>query len=527
MSAEPQPPPALSPASVNRGPWLVWLLQCLPIEALVPKVYAAWRPLVGEAFAYVAAHLSAARWQAKLEEQLALPADATPQQRLVQLLARMPALQKIAQVLARDPNLDAALRRELAQLEDAVADTTPAEIHACIEEALGPALRRQGIDVEPVPIAQASVSAVVPFRFRSGGAGEAGVLKVRKPFVDVHFAEDLALLRELAAQLEARSSSERSGGAAHTAGLEHVRLSAFFRDVCELLERETDFRLEQRSLESAGRRLARLPGARVPALFTPLCSDSVTAMERIDGAKVTALRSAPRSVRQRVATRMVQALLLEPMLSPASESVLYADPHAGNLLWDGARDELVVLDWSLTERLTREERRHIVRWTCAVALRDEALAWEALRALRDRAREAEGVDARARRELRAAFAGLSWIPPLGSMGSMGSSGQGGSGEWIALLDRLARTGLCFSRALVMLRKVVFQLEGVFHSMGAAPALLPALAGYRGPARMPLRWADWNRLAWSGALLPNRNAWRLAQDVWSALAPAAGVATQRA
>ncbi len=506
------PPPALSTAAADRGPWLVWLLQRLPIETLVPKVYAAWRPLVGEAFAYVATHLSEGRWRQKLEEQLALPAETSVQDRLVQLLARMPALQKLAQVLARDPQLDASLRRALAQLEDAVADTAPREIRACIESELGPAIRQRGIEVDPTPIAQASVSAVVPFRAHGG---EAGVLKVRKPFVAAHFAEDLALLRGLAAQLERRRS------AAGTAGLQHVRLSAFFRDVCALLERETDFRQEQAQLRAARRRLAPLPGVRVPALVPPLCTDAVTAMERVDGIKVTALRSASRRERQRAATRLVQALLFEPMLSPEREAVLYADPHAGNLLWDRERGQLVILDWALTERLTRHERRHITRWTCAVALRDEALAWEALGALRDREREAAGVEDRARRALRDAFAGLSWIPPIATLGR---SAAGARGEWIALLDQLASTGLCFSRTLVMLRKVVFQLEGVFHSMGVAPAMLQALASYRGPAQVPLRWADWNRLAWSGALLPNRNAWRAAQR---ALLPPGPVAAHRA
>src|SRR6516225_4105077 len=60
-----------------------WALQFLPVEALVPDLYAQWRPLVQDAMRFVFCHLSSPRLAPKLIEQMELPLDTKPEVRLL------------------------------------------------------------------------------------------------------------------------------------------------------------------------------------------------------------------------------------------------------------------------------------------------------------------------------------------------------------------------------------------------------------------------------------------------------------
>ncbi len=177
-----------------------WVIRILPAETVVPEIYAEWRPLVRDAMLFMISHLSAARLAPKLVEQLELPPDTTPEARLLRLIAKVPGLQKIGQVLARNRHLDPALRNALSQLENGISDVRPEEIRALIHEQLGRRLETYAVEIEPGMLAEATVSAVMRFTWRDPGSGERqrGVFKVLKPYVAACFAEDLELLQQLA-----------------------------------------------------------------------------------------------------------------------------------------------------------------------------------------------------------------------------------------------------------------------------------------------------------------------------------------
>jgi ubiquinone biosynthesis protein len=57
----------------------------------------------------------------------------------------------------------------------------------------------------------------------------------------------------------------------------------------------------------------------------------MTAMERVDGRKVTDPGSSPRE-RRRLARTLIEALIAQPFWSDsAASAIFHADPHAGNL----------------------------------------------------------------------------------------------------------------------------------------------------------------------------------------------------
>ena len=119
--------------------WIVDVI--VPVDRLVPEAYVKWREPVRDAMMFVVARLSPARLAPKLLEQLELPDNTSAETRLLRLIAKVPGLQKLGQVIARNQHLRPALRNALARLENGIRDVQPEEIRAIIEQDLGPLLR--------------------------------------------------------------------------------------------------------------------------------------------------------------------------------------------------------------------------------------------------------------------------------------------------------------------------------------------------------------------------------------------------
>ena len=176
-----------------------WISHLLPAEALVPEIYAQWRPLVRDAMVFVMSRLSTPRLASKLVEQSYLPSNASPERRFLGVIAKMPGLQKLGQVLARNRHLHPSLRDALSELENGISDVKPEEIRALICEELGARLESCAVEAEPAIFYEASVSAVLRFTWWNPDTRkqERGVFKVLKPHISACFAEDMDLLRQL------------------------------------------------------------------------------------------------------------------------------------------------------------------------------------------------------------------------------------------------------------------------------------------------------------------------------------------
>jgi ubiquinone biosynthesis protein len=468
----------------------------MPLETLVPDVYAAWRPIIHAAVAYVGSHLSARRLVPKLVEQMLLPLDVPLEQRLIILIAQMPSLQKIGQIVARNRNLDPAFRAELSRLENAIDDITPIEIRAEVQRQLGPLLETHQVELQDVILAEASVSATLRFRWLNPVTRrrEAGVFKVLKPYINEHFAEELELLAGLADYFDANR---------HTYPLAQVDLREVFEEVRQLLKREVDFPNEQANLIAAYDRYKSVPGARAPRLIAELSTPTITAITAEAGVKVT--EACPNSWwgRLDVAARLIEALIAVPLFAREENAFFHADPHAGNLLFDEDKRELIMLDWALTERLSVRQRRYLLVLVLAVVLRDERRMFVAIAALSadDLARD-QAKAAIVRRRI-AHFIGQQ--PPTAMLGVA---------DAIALVDDVVLSGIRFPASLLMFRKALFTLDGVLHHIVSNVWIDPVLAGYAlkqgldaapllallgltaGNFRLPLSLCDRLALPWS-------------------------------
>jgi len=474
-----------------------WLVQVLSVERLVPQAYVEWRPVVREAMLFFGSHLSTPRLVPKLIEQLELAPDTLPEVRLVRLIAKVPALQKLGQVIARNRHLHPSVKRELTGLENGMRDVTIDEIRRLIVHDLGSKLQRYQVDVEGRIFVEASVSAVVRFTWYNPKRRqrEHGVFKVLKPYVREFFLEEMDLLARLAEHLGTRHQEYGFG--------EHV-LSDTFNDVRRQLRHEVRFRREQANLREASRLYRTVSAIRIPQVIRPLCTSNITALTEEYGEKITkAAAGQPNWRRSRMAEQLIEAVIAVPLLTPGRRTIFHADPHAGNLLYKNQSGTLTLLDWALTGHITEEQRRLLALLFVMTLLRDQEGVCAAIEALNPGGKRRSTAQIRIIREQVTQFFEEQPLPSLPRAIDM-----------MDLLERMAWQGVRLPNNLVMLRKAVFTLDGIMHELAGSNANMevailrrrlqqwlksPTNAGW------PLSTRDWVAVYWSAIFYGNRVA----------------------
>jgi len=473
-----------------------WVVdEIVPVDSLVPDSYIKWRSPVRDCMVFVISRISAARLAPKLVEQLDLPPKTTPETRLLKLIAKVPGLQKLGQVIARNQHLRPALRNALARLENSIRDVKPEEVHDIIDKNLGPRLGKYSMTISRGILSEASVSAVVRFTWKNPdtGARERGVFKVLKPHIPEYFAEDMDYLHGLAHYF---------GDRHHSYGFPADLLPDTFNKVRRLLQHEVNFRREQKTLAEAWDLYRAIPKVRVPKLIKPLCTPSITALTEERGVKVTnAAAHLTMPMRRKVAEQLVEALIAIPLFSSRDNAVFHGDPHAGNLLYDNRTGELTIIDWALRERLSRNQRRHLALLLLMVSLRDYIGASEEVLVLSQSTIHTNSRRAEVVRQLVASF--ISDLP---------SNRTPGGVDAMKLLERVAVGGVKFPSSLIMLSKVMFTLDGILTDVcGADSGMTFAFARQvaqhwltnRSAFRSPLEGGDWVTLQCSALLYPSR------------------------
>ncbi|HMP07940.1 MAG TPA: AarF/UbiB family protein, partial [Lacipirellulaceae bacterium] len=308
------------------------LLDAQELAQLLPAEYARYAEPVCEGLAVFLGGLPEQRQQELAARQVALRPGVTLAERLGELAHQCPVLHKLGQSLARDP-----------RLECLPSTVTVAQLQQAAERALGP-LKALDLELEGPALAEASVAVVVPFRRRSA-PDVRGVLKLLKHGVEPRLECELELLARVGAHLDEQCDR---------LGLPAIDYRERFEEISEKLVAEIQFEHEQRHLELAQRLYANDAHVQIPRLYRQWCTPRATAMERLEGKKVTdhALVGAEAA---RLGSQVTRALVSRPLLAAGEEAIFHCDPHAGNLMLapDG---RLAVLDWGLVSHLTEEER---------------------------------------------------------------------------------------------------------------------------------------------------------------------------
>ncbi len=259
-----------------------------------------------------------------------------------------PTFVKFGQVLSTRPDLvPAAWVDELRTLQDRVPPFPLEEVRAQIEASLGKPPEALGLDIEPTPLASASIAQVHRARLPDG---RVVAVKVQRPGIEERVRADLDLLFYLARLLEA--VVEETGVSTPTGIIEE-----FERSIGE----ELDFLNEARNVRRFVQANQKRPDFKIPAVFDDLSGRRVLTLEYLEGVKIT---ETPPQAGPALARKMVDGAFRQLF----EDGFFHGDPHPGNILVlpDG---RIGFLDFGLCGELTPQMRENIVLLVLAVALR--------------------------------------------------------------------------------------------------------------------------------------------------------------
>lgn len=273
--------------------------------------------------------------------------------RFRELLAELgPTFTKLGQLLStRRDVLPATWIKELEALQDDCPPLPLAEVREAIERGLGQPIEALFAELDPVPLASASIAQVHRARTH---AGEQVVVKVQRPDIRSRIDADLALLQYLAKLLEA--VIEETGVYTPTAVIEE-----FDRTIHEELDFENEAR-NARAMRAANQGREQVV---IPRVHDDLSSSQVLTLDFIEGTRLNDVTPEAGFDPERIARNIIEMSFRQLF----EDGLFHGDPHPGNILvLPGNR--LALLDFGLMGRLSRPQQELLVTLIVAVALRD-------------------------------------------------------------------------------------------------------------------------------------------------------------
>jgi predicted unusual protein kinase regulating ubiquinone biosynthesis (AarF/ABC1/UbiB family) len=275
--------------------------------------------------------------------------------RLTATIARLgPTFIKLAQLFsARADILPEPYLGTISQLQDRVPPEPFADICSVIEAELGRGVGELFVELEPEPVAAASLGQV--HRARIGN--DVVAVKVLRPTVEAIVAVDLDISFRLLLLLNVLFPNH------HVRGVTNV-----VREFSVRVREEMDFREEARHIELFHKHFSRDARVRAPHVYPEFTRRRVLVMEWVSGDKVDSLQHRFASG-QLDFQRMMQTLTEVYLRMLLVEGFMHADPHPGNILVqeDGT---IVLLDWGMAFQLSRHTREHIIALALAAGRDD-------------------------------------------------------------------------------------------------------------------------------------------------------------
>ncbi|NMO13695.1 AarF/ABC1/UbiB kinase family protein [Pyxidicoccus fallax] len=262
-----------------------------------------------------------------------------------------PTFIKLGQVLStRADLLPAEYIDELSLLQDHVVPIPLEQVHAQIRESLGKEVQDLFAQIDPVPLAAASIAQV---HRAITLQGDEVVVKVQRPGIAASIDSDLGVLRSLARLLEAVVEET---GVYTPSGI----VDEFDRAIHE----ELDFINEANNIRAFLENHRERPYLKIPRVYSELSSRTVLTLEFIRGVKINQAQLAEED-RKVIAQHILEASFRQLF----DDGLFHGDPHPGNiLLLEGNR--LALLDFGVVGRLTRPMQETLVMLCLAVALKD-------------------------------------------------------------------------------------------------------------------------------------------------------------
>jgi len=261
----------------------------------------------------------------------------TRYERIRMALAELgPTFVKLGQVAANRPDLlPPGLIAELEKLQDEVPPMSPADFEAVLDEAYGDKRQDYFAEIDPRPVAAASIAQVHRARLKSG---EAVALKVQRRGIRAVIEADIAIMYTLAELVERLLPPDF-----------YARPTEVVRAFEQQIKKELDFKLERTHMEQFRKRFARERKVYIPRTWPEYSTDTVLCMEFIEGIRLSDVEALKRKGIDpaKLARRGIQLYFRQFF----EFGLYHADPHPGNIIIrpDGT---ICLLDFGQVGRLT-------------------------------------------------------------------------------------------------------------------------------------------------------------------------------
>jgi ubiquinone biosynthesis protein len=265
-----------------------------------------------------------------------------------------PTFIKLGQLLSTRPDIiPQPFVLEFEKLQDSVPSFPFEELKRQVERELAAPVAAFFSEIDPVPLAAASIAQVHRARLNTG---EDVVVKVRRPGVVELVESDISALMGLA------HLAER-----HVTGSELYDPVGVVREFARTIRREMDFTREGHTIEKIGENFAEATWLHFPRVYWKQTTRGVLTLEYVDGIKVSDLAALDRAGLDRtiIARRGADAFL-EMVLT---HGFFHGDPHPGNVLI--LPDNVIcLLDYGIVGRLDEGLKSFISDILFAIVNRD-------------------------------------------------------------------------------------------------------------------------------------------------------------
>jgi ubiquinone biosynthesis protein len=423
-------------------------------ETALPDNLRRFRLLVRDGIVFFLSGISYRRLREAILVQVRLPVECDPGERLLQLARHFPTLNKLGQIIARNPGVDPSLKKWLVRLETGAVFSRPEDILGHIIGQLPEDDTLSKVQLSSNILAEASVAAVVPFSLseEDGNDESTGVFKVLKKDIGFHLAEELRLLAKAVAYLERDRDRYE---------LQEMMLTDLFAEVRDSMAMEVDLEAERKNLVEASRTYGAVKGVVIPRLL-PLRTPCLTAMEYIAGTRITDAELKP-DQRQALARRVFQAVICLPLFSTEDSALFHGDPHAGNILavtgCIPTEPDIALIDWTLAGRLSKAQRAQFMEMMTSIVIGDGLRLRESIDRLCHGSPESVKVE-----QLLAAASSFQDDPLKTAF---------------HILEEMTMAGMVMPPELILFRKAFFTLEGVLNDLSTDFSMAEAMSDYLG------------------------------------------------
>lgn len=249
----------------------------------------------------------------------------------------------------------------LSQLHDRVPPRPFAEMSTWLEQQLGRPMDECFAQLDPIPIAAASLAQVHRGRLHDGS--EVAV-KIQYPDIDRIIAADLdtiAFFVRLLARLERRFD-----------------LRILLHEIRKYIPLELDFLNEAANARKFASNFSDDDRVVFPVPIETYSCRTILTMNFIEGVKISDI---PMIEKSGIDKHEVAALLTDTYLRQILvHGFFHGDPHPGNLLVQPG-PKLVILDLGLAKEFTPELRAGVIKLTMAIIARDARMIGQAFREL--------------------------------------------------------------------------------------------------------------------------------------------------